>query len=316
MESIVTSGARQFVSRPAIALAFLCTVFGTTFGAIAIGIKDGWPPLLSAGLRFAVAGTLVLGFAAMRGELRRPPAAGIRGIVAIGLTVTAATFAALYSAERILPSGLCALLSATSPLFAVAIAIGTRRRRFDVFVVAGVVFGSAGVALVAGVGGGIAGTAATIAALAIVLSEFGFSWGLSRARVVSEQVPMLQLAGAQQLVGGVVLLALSLVFEHRGPARLDVAGVTALLYLAVVASAVAGTVSIWLASVTNATFASTWAYISPFIALAFGLLALHEPIGPSAWLGGILVIAGAYAINRPPSVRRDPRCAVTAAGNA
>lgn len=285
------------MTRTYVAFGALCLIFGTTFGAIAIGIADGWPPLLSAGLRFTLAGALVLAVASFRGASRFPSRAGLRAILAIGLTVTTGTFAALYTAESVIPSGLAAVLSASSPLFAVGLAISAKRRRFDAFVAGGLVLGTAGVVLVAGVGA-IAGGAAIVASLAIVISEIGYAWGLSQARAAARELPMLQLAGAQQLVGGCALLALSAAFEHRLPARVDATGFAALAYLIVIASAGAHTISIWLASETDATFASSWTYVSPFIALVFGAIVLHEPLGVTAWLGGIFVVVGAIALNR------------------
>jgi len=285
------------VTRVVAAFALLCVVFGTTFGAIKIGIDDGWPPLLAAGARFTLGGALVLAMSCVRGKLRPLAAADVRGIAAIGLTVTTGTFAAHYCAERVLPSGLAAVLSATSPLFAVSFAIAHKRRRLDPFVLFGVALGTIGVVLVADVGS-IAGGAAIVAALAIVVSEIGYAWGLSQARGVSRTVPLLQLAGAQQVVGGCALLALSLAFERRGPAHLDATGALALAYLVVIASAGAHTVSIWLASETNATFASSWTYVSPFIALVFGAVFLHESLGVTAWIGGAFVVAGAVSLNR------------------
>ncbi len=285
------------MTRAYVAFAVLCLVFGTTFGAIEIGISGGWPPLLAAGVRFALAGVIVLGVAAMRGEVRRITARDTRDIVAIGLTVTAGTFGALYSAEVILPSGLAAVLSATSPLFAVGLAVFAKRRRFDVGVLVGVVLGMLGVVLVAGVGSA-RDSRSTLAAIAIVVSEIGFAWGLSQMRAVASRVPMLQLAGAQQLVGGAVLLALSLAFERRVPTHASLAGYLALGYLAIVASAGAHTLLSWLASRTTATFATSWSYVSPFIALLFGALYLHEPIGIVAWCGGACVVAAAIVLNR------------------
>lgn len=177
------------MTRAYVAFAFLCIVFGTTFGAIKIEMAENWPPLLSAGLRFTIGGCLVLGLAALRRELRPLRPAEIGSLVSVGLTVTAATFGALYCAERVLPSSVCALLSATSPLFAVALAIAAKHRRFDRFAATGIVFGTAGVALVAGIGA-VSGSTAILAAAAIVVSEFGFAWGLGRARSVSAAVPM------------------------------------------------------------------------------------------------------------------------------
>lgn len=285
------------MTRAWLAFGFLCVVFGTTFGAIEIGIAAGWPPLLAAGVRFTLAGALVLALARTRGPFAALAAPDYRGIAAIGLTVTTGTFAALYSAERVLPSGLAAVLSASSPLFAVGLALASRQRRFDRSVVFGLVLGTLGVALVAGFGN-TRGAATTFAALAIIVSEIGYAWGLSRARAVSRVVPMLQLAGAQQFVGGAALLALSLVFEHRGPARVDIGGLVALGYLVVVGSAAGHSISLWLASVTDATFATSWTYVSPFVALLLGVTFLHEPIGLTAWLGGVFVVVGAFALNR------------------
>ncbi len=128
---------------------------------------------------------------------------------------------------------------------------------------------------------------------------------------------MLELASAQQLIGGAVLLGLSLVFERHVPAHADSLGAWAFVYLVVVASVGAHTVQIWLASRTNATFATPWTYVSPFIALLIGAIALREPIGAVAWLGCVCVVAAAIAHNwdltrampfeRGPSGPRDAR---------
>jgi hypothetical protein len=75
----------------------------------------------------------------------------------------------------------------------------------------------------------------------------------------------LEIARGQQLIGGLVLLVLSATFEHRVPVRFDTAGIAALLYLALVASAGAHTVALWLAGATSATFAASWTYVSPFV---------------------------------------------------
>lgn len=285
------------MTRALAAFAFLVLVFGTTFGAIKIGIVDGWPPLFSAGVRFATAGLLVLVVAAAAGQTKRLTPAELRGAVSVGLSVITITFGALYSAEMVLPSGLAALLSATGPLFAVALAIVSGARRFDGSIAVGLILATGGVVLVSGVGA-LHGRLALLASLAIVVSEFAFAWGLSRAKSLRTTIPALQLAGVQQSLGGAALLILSIAFEHRLPARVDGVGIAAIVYLIVIGSAVGHTVAIWLAGATSATFASSWTYLSPFIALLFGAVSLHELPGAGAWLGGLLVIAGAIVLNR------------------
>lgn len=285
------------MTRALAAFAFLVVVFGTTFGAIKIGIVDGWPPLLAAGLRFTIAGLLVLGVARLTKQTKPLTRAEFRGATAVGLTVTSATFGALYCAEGVLPSGLAAVLSATSPLFAVALAIAGGNRRFEPTIAIGLIVATLGVVLVSGAGA-VSGRPALLASIAIVASEIAFAWGLAQTKGLRATIPALQLAGTQQAVGGAVLLALSLAFEHHGPAHIDAAGLGALFYLIIVGSAVAHTVAIWLAGATSATFASSWTYISPFIALLFGAAYLHEIPGTAAWIGGAFVVAGAVILNR------------------
>jgi drug/metabolite transporter (DMT)-like permease len=159
------------------------------------------------------------------------------------------------------------------------------------------VLGTLGVALVCGFGHAQGGSPALLAALALIASEIAYAAGLTATRGLLQRLPMLEVAGGQQLVGGLVLLLLSAAFEHRVPARVDATGLVALAYLAIVASAGAHTVAIWLAGATSATFASSWTYLSPFIALLAGALWLHEPVGPAAWIGGALVICGCVALN-------------------
>ena len=286
----------MFVTSAFAAFVFLCAVFGTTFGAIKIEMAENWPPLLAAGLRFSAGGILVLVLAGLRREFRPLPRGSARPLVAVALTVTTGTFGVLYCAERILPSGLCALLSATSPLFAVVFAVASKQRGIDALAVMGILLGTVGVALVSGAGA-VAGTPALLAAAAIVISEIGFAWGLGCARSLAGRVPMLQFAGMQQLIGGGVLLVLSAVVERRGVTAPSMGGALSFLYLVVVGTAGAHTVAIWLAARTNATFASSWTYISPLIALGLGAVLLHEAIGASAWVGGMFVITGAVAIN-------------------
>jgi len=285
------------VTRPLLAFAFICVVFGTTFAAIAVGLRDGWPPFFAAGMRFTIGGTLVVLVAATRGGLRRIAMRDLLGIALVGLTLTTISFAVLYRAESVLPSSLAALLSASAPLFAFALAVALGRRRVDLASIGGVLLGTLGVVLVCGFGRAEGGGTALFAALALAGSQIAYVVGLTVSRGLLQRVPMLQIAGGQQLFGGLVLLALSLAFEHRVPARLDANGVIALAYLAIVATAGAHTLLVWLSGATSPTFAASWTYVSPFIALLAAALWLHEPVGGAAWLGGALVVCGCVALN-------------------
>lgn len=93
----------------------VCIIFGTTFLTIKIGIEAGAPPLFSAGIRFFLAGLiLIIIFKLKRKDIM--PYLLSKRIVYAGFCLTFMTFATLYWAEQYISSGLAAVLSATGPM--------------------------------------------------------------------------------------------------------------------------------------------------------------------------------------------------------
>src|SRR6266404_3914918 len=97
----------------------VCVVWGTTYLAIRISLET-IPPLLMAGLRWIIAGTLLIGFLKARGaQLPGPrswPALGALGILLIGFGN-----GCIVWAEQTVPSGLTAVLAATMPFWFVGV---------------------------------------------------------------------------------------------------------------------------------------------------------------------------------------------------
>ncbi len=93
----------------------VCIIFGTTFLTIKIGIEAGAPPLFSAGIRFFLAGVILMFiFKLKRKEIM--PHVFSKRIMYAGFCLTFMTFASLYWAEQYISSGLVAVLSATGPM--------------------------------------------------------------------------------------------------------------------------------------------------------------------------------------------------------
>ena len=106
-------------NRAYLAWVVLCLVWGTTYLAIRVALES-IPPLLMAGARWIVAGTLLIGFFWIRGE-RLPDkhqwwSLAVRGVLLIGLGNGAVVWA-----EQTLPSGLTAVLVAVTPFWMVGI---------------------------------------------------------------------------------------------------------------------------------------------------------------------------------------------------
>jgi drug/metabolite transporter (DMT)-like permease len=274
----------------------MSVVFGTTFAVIAIGLHDGWPPFLASGLRFTIAGIVVLLVAAIRKQILPVSGRDLRDLAFGGLLVTGITFGLLYVAEEVLPSSLAALLSTSAPLFALLLGIALGRQRARVSSAVGIAVGTIGVALIVGIDGLRFGPSAIFAVGALLLSELAYAGGLTISQSLAKRLPTLQVAGGQQFLGGIMLLLLSAMVERRLP-RIDLTGALAIGYLALIGSAVAQSMAIWLAAKTSPILAASWTYISPFIAVFVGVVWLHESITAATYIGGVLVVLGSVALN-------------------
>src|SRR3982750_1877668 len=96
------------------ALGTIYVVWGSTYLAIRVMVETV-PPLLGAGVRFLLAGALMLGLLAVSGRAIRPTRRQLRGAALVGVLLPGAN-AVVSIAEVDVPSNLAALLIASVPL--------------------------------------------------------------------------------------------------------------------------------------------------------------------------------------------------------
>ena len=135
-----------------VALLVVYLVWGSTYLAIAVVIGT-MPPLLAAGVRYLVAGLImVIGFAALARFRRgasapeRPTMAHWRSAIIIGLLLLLGGNGGVVLGELFIPSGIAAVLLAMEPMWLAGIDAGMTRRRPSALAVAGIVAGIVGVA--------------------------------------------------------------------------------------------------------------------------------------------------------------------------
>jgi drug/metabolite transporter (DMT)-like permease len=190
-------------------------------------------------------------------------------------------------AEQTVPSGLAALIIATTPIWMAGLAaLPPTRERVPAGGVAGIALGFVGVAVLMrpSAGGELAG------ALALVLASIAWSCGSIYSRHAGIRADPWTVTAWEMLFGGLMFLALGTATGGVRAATFDGPGVAAILYLIVAGSWIGFSAYIWLLAHVPAAKAATYAYVNPVIALFLGWFFLAEPITPAILVGSAIVV--------------------------
>ncbi|PEA59680.1 EamA family transporter [Bacillus thuringiensis] len=280
----------------------VCIIFGTTFLTIKIGIEAGAPPLFSAGIRFFLAGIiLMIIFKLKRKEIM--PHIFSKRIMYAGFCLTFMTFASLYWSEQYISSGLAAVLSATGPMMILLIQAKRNREKLQKEQLVALVIALIGVIFVS-----LPGMHQqvsfiwSIACIVLVIGELFYGIGSIRSKEIlsdlSNVSPFL-INGIQMFYGGILLLIASIIVEQPNVTVLTSWSVQwPILYLLFIGSIGGHGLYYWLLSKTNPVFPSTWLYVSPLIAIIVGYIVLGEPLNPTMGMGACLILIGVFLANR------------------
>lgn len=284
-------------------MAFIAIYFlwGATYLAIRVAVLE-IPPFFTAGVRFLTAGALLYAFMRLGGQ-PPPSAAQWRSIAVIALCMFVATYGAVFWAEQYVPSGVTAVIEATLPITTIALEVFIfRQQPFSWRMLGAVVLGFSGVAWLL-----LKSGQQSFAALpCVVILAGGMAWSLGAVLTRSMPLPRsLTLgAGAQMMLGGAVLLALSWATGELHPfPRIQMRAALALLYLIVAGSLLGFTAYVWLLARMPATRVASHAYVNPLVAVALGYFFAGEVLTVRMILASALVVASVFLILKTPSVR-------------
>jgi drug/metabolite transporter (DMT)-like permease len=294
-------GAAWPDARELLAFAAIYVLWGATFLAIRVAVLE-IPPFFTAGARFLLAGGLLYLFMRLRGE-RAPTAAEWRGIAVTALCLFVATYAALFWAEQYVPSGLTSVIEASMPLTTIVLEVFVfRLQPFRWRLLASVALGFGGIAWL--LARGDAGRVALLPCLVILAGGFAWSLGavLTRSMPKPQSLPLT--AGAQMMLGGAVLLAISLASGelHSAP-HVSLRAGLAVLYLIVGGSWVGFTAYVWLLARMPVTRVASHAYVNPLVAVALGYLLAGEEFTLRMLLASLVVVASVFLILTSPQRR-------------
>ena len=282
-----------------LAFAIIYFVWGSTFLAIRVGVREV-PPLVLASMRFFVAGAVL--FLWMR--LTGTPAPSRREWLAasvLAVCIFVVDYGLLFWAEQRVPSGIAAVMLATIPVFmALSEIIFLHTQRLTLRLAFALLVGIGGVSVLVSRSVSI-GEAPVDRAGAVALVIAAMSWSIASALTRKLPLPASKVmsSGAQMLAGGILLAVVAAILgEFRG---FQVQAVSrgawfALVYLIVAGSIVGFTAYVWLIHHESPTKVGTYAYVNPVVAVIVGYFFGGEKVGPRTLLGTLLVLVSVIVI--------------------
>jgi drug/metabolite transporter (DMT)-like permease len=277
-------------------------VWGSTYLAIRVMVETV-PPLMGAGVRFTVAGAVMLGVLALHRSVR-PTRAQLLSALAVGILLPGAN-AVVTVAEQEVPSALAALLIASVPLWVLLMRRATGEPVSRAGIVA-VLVGFAGVALLLRPGEQSA-DASLLALGAVVFAAVMWASGsFASPRLRLPGDPLVS-TGWQMLLGGLVIVAAGLAAGEAAdvdPEAFSVRSVVALSYLIVFGSWLAFTAYAWLLQNAAISRVATYAYVNPVVAIVLGYLVLDEVITPLTLVGAAIIVVSVALVVRIENARR------------
>jgi drug/metabolite transporter (DMT)-like permease len=285
----------------------VCLIWGTTYLGIRVSLES-MPPMLMGGLRWTLAGGLLSMYLLARGEAL-PPRSRWGGIVLLGFLMLVLGNGGVVVAEQWIPSGLAAVLIASSPFWMAGVeGMLPDGERMRPGVVAGLLIGFAGIVVLVWpelVADSAMGSMFVAGVIATQVACAGWAAGSAYSRRHGRHDNVLGTTALQMLAGGAMMLALGTLRSEWPHLHFTTRSASAFIYLTTV-GAIGGFVAYTYAlRHLPVSLVSLYAYINPLIAVALGILVLAEPFDLRMAAAAGLVLVGVAVVRWKPPARKD-----------
>jgi drug/metabolite transporter (DMT)-like permease len=286
--------------------AFICFVWGTTWLAMKIGIAAVSPGIF-AGLRWTLAGAILLLIRRVRGERVLPPPRLVPRLLFVSVVLISLNQVIQLYGLKYITAGLGAVISsALTPLALLIFTVALGQERFSPRHLGAIAVGISGVLMLFGPAA-LAGTLDVwkiVGAAGVAIGCLCYTFGSVMTRPMMRTLEPVQLAGLTDLIGGLVMLFVSLAIEPGARESMQLhwgwPAFLAWLYLLGPGALLSTTMYFLLVRDWGASRPGAYAFISPVIAVIIGCGLFGEELDWGEAVGMVLMLAGAFMALRSP----------------
>jgi drug/metabolite transporter (DMT)-like permease len=293
--SIAVPRAR-FNSLPLLIVLF-CLLWSYAFVAGKIGVTY-CPPLILLAARFSVAGILILGTVALRGEGWSLSLRDTLVFALLGVANNALYLGLGYTGLKSVSAGLGGLIVSANPVFTAVFAALLLNEQLTWRKVLGLMLGLVGVGLIVwhrlSVGtDSLHGILFTFASLASIVA------GTILFKLLVPKGSLWVGNGVQNLAAGIVLIPFAATFANINDVVPNLQLLGSFAYLTLGGSVLAYVLWFHLLRVCGATAASAYHFLMPPLGMLFAWIVLGEHVAFRDLLGIVPVALGIYLVTRP-----------------
>jgi len=274
------------------AFALVYLFWGSTYLAIDIAVQN-IPPALMCGLRFSVAGIVMLIVCAANGRRIFYPPRQIALASVVGLLLLMGGNLTLSYAELAVSSGLAALIVAITPLwFLVLDSLLLGDHHISNRGKAGLLLGILGLFVLVWpqLAAGSLGRRELWASISLIGGSFSWALGSVLSKRWQSGMDVFSSTAWQVIAAGVGNFAFALFSGDLHHVTWTSRGLAAVAYLVVCGSWIGYTAYIWLLEHVPTSKVSTYAYVNPVVAVFLGWLVLHERVDRFIFTGSAIVV--------------------------
>jgi len=259
----------------------VCLIWGTTYLGIRVSLES-IPPALMGGMRWTLAGSVLALYVIAKGGTLPPPSRWgqifMLGFLMLGLGNGGVVFA-----EQWVPSGLAAVIVATAPFWMAAVeAFMPDGEKLCPRVITGLVVGFSGIVILVwpDLSLGTAGSRAFLAGIAsLQIAAIGWSLGSARSKRYGSGagIDVIAMTAYQMLAGGIMMTVAGTLLGEWSHLHFTTRTTVSFLYLTTIGGIGGFVAYTYALRHLPVSLVSLYAYINPIIAVALGIIVLHEP---------------------------------------